>query len=116
LFALSHLLSKPMYLAYHDVLTELKNRSAFDLEMQKMIKKRKKDIALFLIDVGDFKTVNNEFGHMRGDILLQTIAKALEKNIEEETQQVYRFGGDEFAVIVTDANVADLSYIASTLI
>lgn len=116
LFALSHLLSKPIYLAYHDTLTELKNRAAFDMEMKEIIKKQKKNIALFLIDVDDFKMVNDQFGHMQGDNLLKSVAKALEENIEEETQQVYRFGGDEFAVIATDANVEDLSYMASTLI
>lgn len=116
LFALSHILSKPVYLAYHDRLTGLRNRAAFDYYMETMLRKGKKDIALLLIDVDDFKVVNDQLGHTKGDALLQTIAVAIDETMSIDSQHIYRLGGDDFAVIVEGVQVDELSYIASTII
>lgn len=116
LFALSHILSKPIHLAYHDSLTGLRNRAAFDNYMESMTKKGEKDIALLLIDVDNFKVVNDQLGHSKGDALLKTIAIAIDETMSIDSQHVYRFGGDEFAVIIEDVQLDELSYIASTII
>src|SRR5699024_5520489 len=116
LFALSHILSKPIHLAYHDSLTGLRNRAAFDNYMESMTKKGEKDIGLLLIDVDNFKVVNDQLGHSKVDALLRTIAIAIDETMSIDSQHVYRFGGDEFAVIIEDVQLDELSYIASTII
>lgn len=92
-------------LAYHDSLTSLANRAMF-LERLRHARARAKRRALQLgvlfIDLNGFKQINDDLGHEAGDEVLQEVARRLVACIREE-DTVARFGGDEFAVLVEQA-------------
>ena len=93
---------KVKLLAYRDSLTQLPNRLLFAdrLEQSLIRAARNRDaVALMLIDLDDFKLVNDSFGHDAGDKLIKAIAKLLSSSLRR-ADTVARLGGDEFAVIV----------------
>ncbi len=85
--------------AEHDPLTSLYNRGTFDKMREEY---QNLPIALMLIDVDFFKQINDSHGHETGDQVLQKIARLLDQNFRD-TDFPCRIGGDEFAVIMTDA-------------
>jgi diguanylate cyclase (GGDEF)-like protein/PAS domain S-box-containing protein len=90
------------HLADHDPLTGLRNRRLFehDLRMQVGRSHRYGEVAgLMMIDLDDFKTVNDRYGHKAGDDTLKAVARALTRRLRT-TDLVARLGGDEFAVIL----------------
>jgi diguanylate cyclase (GGDEF)-like protein len=88
------------YLAHHDILTGLPNRLAFSLRLDQLLRGRTDPwtFALLIVDVDDFKDVNDTLGHLAGDMLLVTIAQRLRSCVREE-DLVARLGGDEFAIL-----------------
>ena len=86
--------------ASHDALTGLFNRGAYDLMMESVDTKH---MALILIDVDYFKTVNDTYGHAVGDRVLKRVAELLRTSFRS-VDVLCRIGGDEFAVIMTRAN------------
>ena len=89
------------YRAEHDALTGIINRGAFD-RLRQFLKGKQASIALMILDVDRFKQVNDKYGHEMGDKVLKKVAKLLEENFRA-TDYPARIGGDEFAVIITDA-------------
>lgn len=59
--------------------------------------------SLLFIDIDDFKKVNDRYGHLSGDMVLQEIAKRLQKSVRK-SDMVFRFGGEEFVVLLNGAN------------
>jgi len=95
-------LKKLHALAHYDTLTEIPNRLSFDISLNKAIeraKRRRGDVALFFIDLDNFKDINDAYGHAAGDIVLKSVANHIKKIIRTE-DTVARIGGDEFALIV----------------
>ncbi len=94
--------TKFRYQAGHDILTQLPNRRLF-MELQETALRRadrtKQKVGLFIIDLDDFKRVNDRFGHPAGDRMLQTVGGRLRRFLRI-TDAVARLGGDEFAVLV----------------
>ncbi|WP_339473641.1 sensor domain-containing diguanylate cyclase [Pseudomonas fluorescens] len=92
------------FLAHHDPLTELTNRSIFNERLDSALQaayRNKSALALLFLDINDFKGINDSHGHAVGDRLLCTIARRLEGCVRE-TDAVARMGGDEFTVLLTD--------------
>jgi len=92
------------YLAYHDKLTGLKNKTAFHEQLKQMeAEVNDKDnapiSAVLFCDLNNFKLVNDSLGHAAGDIILQEVASRLNLCVDK-SDVVYRFGGDEFVVIL----------------
>ncbi|MBN2050448.1 MAG: EAL domain-containing protein [Spirochaetales bacterium] len=91
------------HLAYHDKLTGLGNRDLFNSDLQALLqglKEHPEDLySLLFLDLDGFKQVNDTLGHKAGDALLVETAKRL-RNTVRETDAVYRFGGDEFVVLL----------------
>jgi diguanylate cyclase (GGDEF)-like protein len=90
--------------AITDQLTGLHNRRAFDERLDGEIRRSSRynhTFALVMIDVDNFKSVNDTHGHLIGDRVLQTVAHKLE-NSTRDTDFVARFGGDEFALILPE--------------
>ena len=88
---------KLAYEASHDALTGILNRMGFERVLERRELKIK---AFLLLDVDDFKTINDNHGHAAGDRVLMTIAKKLGE-VFTEGEYICRLGGDEFAVLST---------------
>ena len=84
------------YAAERDPLTGLYNRRAYD----ELIQDKTTDVALLIIDVDYFKSVNDTYGHKVGDEVLEKVAHSIDESFRD-TDFVCRIGGDEFAVIMT---------------
>ena len=86
--------------ASHDALTGLFNRGAYDLLMESADTEH---MALILVDVDYFKSVNDTYGHAVGDRVLKRVAEILKKSFRS-VDILCRIGGDEFAVVMTRVN------------
>ncbi|MBS1239425.1 MAG: hypothetical protein H6R45_131 [Proteobacteria bacterium] len=90
------------WIAEHDTLTELPNRNYFDDQLAEVLTAAQSSgekIGLLVLDVDNFKQVNDAFGHDAGDILLKTLSQRLEQFLEDGDFAA-RIGGDEFALVV----------------
>lgn len=106
--------------AERDELTGLLNRSAFN-DLVDFYKDAREKLAFLIIDVDNFKTVNDDYGHAVGDQALKKVAKLLEECFRSNDFPI-RYGGDEFAVIMTELTEEQkgvierkLKYLNSTL-
>jgi diguanylate cyclase (GGDEF)-like protein len=96
------------HLAYHDVLTGLPNRAMFnDAADQALIRARHGErMAILLLDLDRFKNVNDRFGHLAGDALIQEVGRRL-VHVLDRPDAVARLGGDEFAILLQQDDLAD---------
>ncbi|MEX0619165.1 MAG: sensor domain-containing diguanylate cyclase, partial [Pseudohongiellaceae bacterium] len=97
------------FLAHHDPLTALTNRSLFYDRVEsalREVRRHQSGLALLFLDINDFKRVNDVHGHAMGDRVLCTVARRLEGCVRE-TDTVARMGGDEFTVLLTRIQSAD---------
>ncbi|MEC9488313.1 MAG: GGDEF domain-containing protein [Halanaerobium sp.] len=99
--AMIYLLKKTEFMAYHDHLTGLANRKALESYFKKIFHRNKSGLALLYIDLDNFKTVNDCYGHDIGDKLLIQVGRRLEGMVRAK-DEVSRVGGDEFTVLLTD--------------
>jgi diguanylate cyclase (GGDEF)-like protein len=105
-------------LSLTDPLTGIGNRRQFDLDIQKAISRSKRTnsgIGLIFFDLDRFKEINDEYGHKAGDNVLIEFADKLTKFSRKGTDSCYRFGGDEFAVILTDICDEDVDTISNMI-
>ena len=86
--------------AFRDTLTGLNNRSAFDILISNVDTEH---IAFLIVDVDNFKTVNDQYGHAVGDRVLRRVAEVLQHSFRS-VDILCRFGGDEFVVVMTRIN------------
>lgn len=107
------------HLVSHDILTQLPNRNLLSARLAEHIEAADKSgnrVALLLLDLDNFKDINESMGHEAGDLLLQTIGARLTATVRR-TDVVARLGGDEFAIAlpeVKDATNAD--FVAQKLL
>jgi diguanylate cyclase (GGDEF)-like protein len=97
------------YLAHHDHLTGLANRTLLHERLRQAIARAAEDrhkVAVFLIDLDDFKRINDLLGHMDGDFLLATVGQRLLSSVRE-SDTVARMGGDEFVIVMPDFHALD---------
>ena len=90
--------------AFHDSLTGLPNRTLFRDRLAHAIaemRRRRSSLAVLFIDLDRFKLVNDTYGHLKGDHLLQQTASRLRKCLRE-TDTLSRIGGDEFVALIPD--------------
>jgi diguanylate cyclase (GGDEF)-like protein len=96
-------------LAYRDTLTNLPNRLLFADRLEHSIDRsarHRESLALLLVDMDDFKLVNDSFGHDAGDKLIKAVGDLLSRSLRR-ADTVARLGGDEFAVIVENIDGVD---------
>jgi len=97
------------FLAQHDPLTLLPNRLLFRDRLEQAIARTARSgrgLALLFIDLDNFKTVNDSWGHQVGDYVLRTLAQRLSAAVRD-TDTVCRYGGDEFAIVLPELAVPD---------
>ncbi|MFD1331276.1 putative bifunctional diguanylate cyclase/phosphodiesterase [Methylopila musalis] len=105
--------SRIRHLAYHDPLTGLANRAAFN-EALAAAMRRGGEVALFCIDLDKFKEINDVFGHSAGDEVLRIAAQRITG--AAPGVMVFRLGGDEFVAIGTGADAGDADKLARRIV
>ncbi len=101
---------KIKYLATHDPLTGLPNRNLLSDRMKVALAhadRKQEQVALMMLDLDNFKRVNDTYGHKIGDMLLIEVAKLL-VGMFRASDTICRLGGDEFVIVLND--IADMTY------
>lgn len=101
-------------LVNQDTLTHLANRRAFDLTLETAVEQQyiqHQPMALLILDVDHFKRINDQYLHTTGDKVLQRIAEVL-KSTSRDSDLIARWGGEEFAVLLSGPN-ADAAALIS---
>ncbi len=102
-----------------DGLTALPNRRAFDECLVRELKRRQRtrtnrSIGVVMIDIDHFKYLNDTHGHRWGDVILSTTATAMAEVVRAD-EVLHRYGGDEFTILVTSCDPADLTILGERL-
>ncbi len=106
------LLQQLQELSFIDSLTGLKNRNCFETAIAEMKDNRPDTLGVIFCDVNGLKEANDNLGHEYGDVLIQWAGRFLFEQIEAP---VYRIGGDEFVVFVTDQSVGEFELVQAKL-
>lgn len=112
---ISRWMARPIYLAFHDSLTGLKNRAAFNEMMEEALTVVPSKTALLMMDLDNFKLVNDRYGHDTGDRLLKIVAELIDKSVQG-SGTAFRLGGDEFVIIMPSASRDEVEETAQRLI
>ena len=92
------------FMAHHDALTGLTNRSLFHDRLEHALKSARRNgsrLALLYLDLNNFKDINDTWGHEAGDEVIREVARRLQSDTRQ-TDTIGRVGGDEFTVLLTD--------------
>lgn len=113
------LIEKLELLSNCDALTGLYNRRFFDkkfLEEVFRAARQEYQLVLAMLDVDKFKTYNDTYGHQSGDLLLESISRVLKICTRENADFLFRYGGDEFAIILTQTPIEQAVHVAQRVI
>ena len=112
-----HVRDELEFLASHDPLTNILNRYSYNLILRQDISRIRRyhsSLSLLLFDIDHFKAVNDRFGHDRGDYVLRKIAQTVSSTVRS-SDALFRIGGEEFAVIVVNANMEQALILAEKI-
>lgn len=98
---------KLIFLSYKDSLTGLYNRTYFQEEINNISKQKKFRVGVVVGDLNGLKLINDTYGHTKGDTYIATMAKILEDIALNKNGIVFRWGGDEFITLLSDAKESD---------
>ena len=101
--------------SYTDSLTGLHNRRYFNYIYEKELKRAKRSISyitFMMLDIDYFKQYNDTYGHVEGDYALKSVAKVLQDTLKRPSDYVFRLGGEEFGVLLTDTDESNSAKLA----
>ena len=110
-------LQRLMRMAYNDYLTGLRARGYFEQALEQEVHRalrKGSSCALLLLDLDNFKVVNDRYGHAAGDEVLRQFARLISRDMRD-IDTVARFGGDEFAIILPDIDDAGVRFVSSRI-
>lgn len=105
-------------MSHTDSLTQVANRRAFDMQLAleyKTASRAGHPLALIMFDIDHFKQFNDTYGHLVGDKVLRTVAKTLKSHAFRPGDSIFRYGGEEFAVLLSNTNLAGALFVAEKL-
>ena len=91
-----------------DALTGIRNRSYFDKKYQAEVRRSRREhtqLSIVMMDIDHFKNVNDKYGHLVGDECIKTVALTLNKALKRPSDDVCRYGGEEFALILPSTDL-----------
>lgn len=97
----------------YDALSELFNRNVFNYSVSKL-KRSNAKYGIIMIDIDDFKKVNDNYGHLKGDIVLRRLGQIISKETTPDIK-AYRYGGEEFVLTVERADLAYIKAVAGRI-
>ena len=115
---LKHANKKLENVSYTDSLTSLHNRRYFNFIYEKELKRAKREnkyITFMMLDIDFFKQYNDTYGHIEGDYALKSVAKVLKDVLKRPSDYVFRLGGEEFGVLLSDTDEDNSSIIAQKI-
>ncbi|MBE0428686.1 MAG: diguanylate cyclase [Thermoleophilia bacterium] len=119
LYEKSHAHSRKMEeLSITDSLTGLHNRRQFYRRLKDEMKRARRQrfpVSLLVLDLDNLKSYNDRMGHLRGDEALRAVAEAITASIRQDVDSGYRYGGDEFAVILPYSTGKDSLEVAERI-
>ncbi len=107
------------WVAQHDAMTGLANRRSFDTALKQTLLQARRDrqpLALLLLDLDNFKAYNDTLGHPRGDALIRDFGALLERFARRPLDLAARVGGEEFALLLLNCDLAAAQAIAGQII
>ena len=113
----AHYVERVKQLAYLDGLTGIFNRRFFELRIMEEIERARRfgtGMAVIMADIDQFKRLNDEFGHLLGDEVLRQVSSLFHQQLRK-IDVVCRYGGEEFAILLTQTNTAQAIAIAEKL-
>ncbi|MBF0264720.1 MAG: GGDEF domain-containing protein [Gammaproteobacteria bacterium] len=95
-------------LSYIDGLTGVTNRRMFDIKFKtesERARRNNEELSILMLDIDHFKEFNDNYGHLKGDECIMTIAQELERNIKRNTDLLARYGGEEFIIMLPKTSI-----------
>jgi diguanylate cyclase (GGDEF)-like protein len=94
-------------MAIYDILTQVYNRALLDsilYKSAKYAKRHKLPISIIMLDIDNFKGINDTYGHLEGDRVLKTVASIIKSSIRE-SDYIFRYGGEEFLILLPNTDI-----------
>jgi diguanylate cyclase (GGDEF)-like protein len=91
-----------------DALTGIRNRSYFDKKYQAEVRRSRREktqLSIVMMDIDHFKNVNDQYGHLVGDECIKSVAQTLNNALKRPSDDVCRYGGEEFALILPSTDL-----------
>ena len=105
--------------AHFDVLTQVMNRRGYEDMLDRLWKdhqRRHAPLALMLLDIDHFKKYNDNYGHIKGDECLRSVASALKNSLKRPIDVLARYGGEEFVVLLPDTDLEGAKAVGERLV
>jgi diguanylate cyclase (GGDEF)-like protein len=104
--------------SYTDPLTTLYNRRYFNIVYKREFsraKRERSELTFMMLDIDYFKQYNDTYGHLEGDEALKKVAQVLKKALKRPTDYVFRLGGEEFGILLTNSDIESSENIAQEI-
>ncbi|NOR70306.1 MAG: diguanylate cyclase [Methylomarinum sp.] len=111
------LYKQALKMAYTDPLTQTNNRTAFDNSLSREIQlanRNSRPLSIIFFDIDHFKNINDTYGHECGDIALSTAANCIKEALRD-SDIVFRYGGEEFVILLSDTDLNGAKVIAERI-